>query len=658
MIVYEATKQVFINDVMNNKIASIIEQLYRLKVGQNVNPREKEAWKNSMMYMNNVLNDSSIPNNSGIAIEFKIPYTSKRIDFIITGRDNQKKNVAIIIELKQWTEAEIVDGQDGIVRTFTGGAMREVAHPSYQAWSYAAYIEDFNENVQKDNVKLLPCAYLHNYENVEPKTILSDKYKDYIEKAPVFISGDYLKLRAFINRYVTEGDDKETLYLIENGKIKPSKSLQDCIAEMVKQNKEFILLDNQKVVYETAIEMARKSNEDGKKRCLIVKGGPGTGKTVLAINLLSDLTNKPYEMVCHYVTKNVAPRAVFKAKLKGKEKISKIDNMFKGSGIYTESNKDDIDVILADEAHRLNEKSGMFKNKGENQIKEIINAAKFSVFFIDETQRIDIFDIGSVSEIEKYLDEYGLTGEERKILELESQFRCNGSDGYLAWLDDVLEIRNTANSDGFDLDYDIQIMDNPNDIKNKIFELNKINNKARLVAGYCWDWIKEGKNDTNIHDIVIPEYDFKMSWNLGNSSTWAIDPESVNEVGCIHTSQGLEFDYVGVIIGKDLRFENGRIITDFTKRASTDNSLKGIKTMYQRNPEKALKIADEIIKNTYRTLMTRGQKGCYIYCEDKSLAEYLRQRINRCKEITYDIDEEIEETNLKVAEDEEKYKYE
>ena len=178
MIVYEATKQIFVNDVMDNKIASIIEQLYRLKVGQNVNPREKEAWKNSMMYMNNVLNDSSIPNNSGIAIEFKIPYTSKRIDFIITGRDNQKRNVAIIIELKQWTEAEIVDGQDGIVRTFTGGAMREVAHPSYQAWSYAAYIEDFNENVQSSNVKLLPCAYLHNYEDVEPKTILSDKYKE------------------------------------------------------------------------------------------------------------------------------------------------------------------------------------------------------------------------------------------------------------------------------------------------------------------------------------------------------------------------------------------------------------------------------------------------------------------------------------------------
>ena len=228
----------------------------------------------------------------------------------------------------------------------------------------------------------------------------------------------------------------------------------------------------------------------------------------------------------------------------------------------------------------------------------------------------------------------------------------------MAWLDDVLEIRKTANNDGFDIDYDIQIMDNPNDVKDKIFELNKINNKARLLAGYCWNWIKEGKNDTKVHDIIIPEYNFEMSWNLGSSSTWAIDPESVNEVGCIHTSQGLEFDYAGVIIGKDLRYENGKIITDYTERASTDNSLKGIKKMYKENPEKALKLADEIIKNTYRTLMTRGQKGCYIYCVDKKLAEYLKKRLTQKVEVVYQIDETEHYSNLMVAEDSEGYSYE
>ena len=117
-----------------------------------------------------------------------------------------------------------------------------------------------------------------------------------------------------------------------------------------------------------------------------------------------------------------------------------------------------------------------------------------------------------------------------------------------------------------------------------------------------------------------------MSWNLGNSTTYAIDETSVNEVGCIHTSQGLEFDYVGVIIGKDLRYANGQVITDFTQRARTDNSLKGIKSLNKKDLVRAHKIADEIIKNTYRTLMTRGMKGCYVYCCDEALANYLKER--------------------------------
>ena len=174
------------------------------------------------------------------------------------------------------------------------------------------------------------------------------------------------------------------------------------------------------------------------------------------------------------------------------------------------------------------------------------------------------------------------------------------------------------------------MFDNPNDLRNEIVNKNQVNNKARLVAGYCWDWISEGKDNTNIYDITIPEYNFGMSWNLGSSTTWAIDKNSVNEIGCIHTSQGLEFDYVGVIIGEDIRYENGRIVTDYTKRAKTDQSLKGInKIAREQGIEEANKVADSIIKNTYRTLMTRGMKGCYVYCVDKGLQEYLKFQIKK-----------------------------
>lgn len=205
-----------------------------------------------------------------------------------------------------------------------------------------------------------------------------------------------------------------------------------------------------------------------------------------------------------------------------------------------------------------------------------------------------------------------------------SQFRCNGSDGYLAWLDNVLQIRETANYSLQDINYDIKVLDDPNEVRRPIVEKNEINHRSRMLAGYCWDWIKQGQNDSSVHDIVIE--DFAMSWNLGNS-IFAIDDSSINEVGCIHTSQGLEFDYVGVIIEIDLRYKDGKLITDFNARSRTDQSVKGIKKLYKDDPEAALARADEIIKNTYRTLMTRGMKGCYIYCVDKGLGQHLKSRL-------------------------------
>lgn len=278
--------------------------------------------------------------------------------------------------------------------------------------------------------------------------------------------------------------------------------------------------------------------------------------------------------------------------------------------------------MFIDEAHRLNAKSGLFSNKGENQVKELINAAKLSVFFVDDHQQVTLKDIGSTNEIIKWANFYHTSVYEYTLA---SQFRCNGSDGYLNWIDDVLEVQPTAN-DIFDLDYDVRVYDDPNEVYREVLKHND-NNKARMLAGYCWNWLKVGKDDSSVHDIEIPKYHFGMSWNLGSTSTWAIDKDSVNEAGCIHTCQGLEFDYVGVIIGDDMRYEDGHIVTDFTKRAKTDKSLFGIKKLYKENPEEALEKADHIIKNTYRTLLTRGQKGCFIYCTDKPLAQYLKARL-------------------------------
>lgn len=633
MIVYKATKADFIKHVDNDEISIAIERAYNRRIGK-VKNSEKRAWKNSMLYMYKALNIPQIPDDATVAIEYRIPTTSMRIDFILAGLDKSDKKNVVIIELKQWEEIDEVPDEDGIVKTFINKGKVRTTHPSYQAWTYSCAIEDYNEGVEKNKIALHPCAYLHNYVKRENDPLTSQIYSNYLEKAPVYTQGEVIKLREFIARYVYKGDNEKALYDIEGGRIRPSKSLQDALKLMLDGNEEFKLMDNQKVVFEKIRKTVFKKMLSGKKNVFIIKGGPGTGKSVLAINLLVKLNSAGY--VTQYVSKNSAPREVYQVKLKGNYTQKYIGSLFKGSGCFIDSQKDEIDVLLVDEAHRLNEKSGIFKNKGENQIKEIINSAKLSVFFIDEEQRVTLSDIGSIDEIRRLAKEAGANVIED---ELTAQFRCNGSDGYLNWIDDVLELKNTANFDGFDFDYEIEVVDNPSEMREKILEKNKVNNKARLLAGYCWDWISKG--NYNNYDIVFPEYNFKMKWNLTSKEPWAIGKNSVNEIGCIHTCQGLEFDYVGVIIGEDLRYENNRVISDFSKRAKTDQSLKGIKKLYKNDKEKALEKADEIIKNTYRVLMTRGMKGCYIYCVDKELQKYIKDRINNMtknigyKEIDY-----------------------
>lgn len=619
MIVYSANKTAFINDVRSNRIEKIIESEVRRKLNKNSPRNEILSWKNSLNYMFNILVDDEIPATAGIAIEYNIPLTNKRVDFILTGKDGNLRDTAIIVELKQWSEAEVTH-KDGIVKTHLNGCKRETNHPSYQAWSYAAHIEDYNETVRYESISLKPCAYLHNMDSGD--AVNDPFYKEHTEKAPVFISTDALKLSDFLKRHVKYGDSSNIMYRIEHGVIKPSKNLADSLVSMLQGNHDFLLLDEQKLVYETALDLAHVA-EKGKKQVLIVKGGPGTGKSVVAINLLVELTKR--EKLVQYVSKNSAPRDVFKAKLSGSIKKSRIENLFKGSGNYISCEANYFDVLLIDEAHRLNEKSGMFSNLGENQIKELIQGGRFTVFFIDDAQRIAMQDIGSVESINNWAAALNC---DVTVLELASQFRCNGSDGYLAWVDNVVQLRETANPTLDDIDYDVQVFDSPNELKRAIVSKNLINNKARMVAGYCWDWLS--KKDAAEFDIVFDEFNFKSKWNLSeDGNLWLINPSSVNEVGCIHTCQGLEVDYIGVIIGEDFLVRNGMVITNALKRSSKDKTIKGFKKLLKSDKQKALLIASEIIKNTYRTLMTRGQKGCYIYCVDKETNEYFKSCAER-----------------------------
>ena len=619
MIVYTATKSQFNEDVNLNQISDIILRNLKAKHLSGGQPAEYHSWQNSLHFMRAVMDDPAIPGDVDVAIEYQIPRTSKRVDFMIAGADQYDQSNVVIVELKQWDKAEKVDDiMLHSVRAFTGGGKRIVNHPSYQAYAYATFIKNSSEQVQDDQIGIRPCAYLHNCSQ-ENRTPLDDEiYKTWYEEAPLFDKTQVLLLRDYIKKYISMRSTKgDLLYKIDNGRIRPSKALQDCLASLLKGNEEFILLDDQAVAFDMCKKIMDQCQKDMKKRSIIIRGGPGTGKSVLAVNLLEEFISKGYN--ASYCTKNSAPREAYQrllAKSDLKAQVN-IKQLFRSPFGLCNLAPNFYDCLIIDEAHRLVKK--MYGDwNGENQIKECLNAARFSVFLIDEDQRITTKDIGSVDTIMNWASQLGVHVTMNEETVLQSQFRCNGSDGYIQFINNMLQIGEPVDIDFDQLQFDLRVYDDPNEMRDELREINKINNKARMAAGYCYDWdVKFKRGD---YDIYLKN-DFKAKWNLVSDKVWAINPKSFEEVGCIHTAQGLEFDYVGVSIGRDLRYdpESGKIITD-QNQISKDDKSSGIRTAQTD-------VAERLIKNTYKTLLTRGQKGCFIYCEDSALADYIKSML-------------------------------
>lgn len=666
MIIYKSNAADFKRNVDDNVIADIISDGYINKFGRGVNPSEKRSWNNSMKFMETIVRRSEIPDDCGIMVEYNIPSTSRRIDFVITGHDEEDRSNFVIVELKQWESAEATD-KDGIVETFLARKVRETVHPSYQAQSYRRFLEDMHESVYRDGINPISCAYLHNYNKRDPEPLLEARYTAYVEDTPVFFKQDSEKLEDFIKKYVGKGNGYDMLYEIENGRIKPSKQLIENLTSVFEGNRVFNLIDDQKVAYESIVSAAEKTKG---KKVILVKGGPGTGKSVVAINSLVTLLEKELNV------RFVAPNASFRETLLStlvKDKYAtkkRLQSLFSGSGSFFDAEEDIFDVIICDEAHRL-KGAGAYMYRGESQVEDVMKAGRVSVFFVDDNQMIRPDDEGSMQKVRDTAAILGIPVEE---ITFEAQFRCAGAEGFVNWLDHSLQIKDTANFDGWDRDaFEFKIFENPNDLKEAIFEkdgeiraANSIDvgenelhdslygadnievskedkveneleaedeeyivNSSRLLAGFAWRWTpeKKGNKDAEIDDVIIemPEgqEDFAMPWNSrSNQYTWAMDPDKRDQIGCIHTSQGLEFDYVGVIIGDDLQFrldENGNpeLYASYANYKDTTGK-KGLK-----NNEEAL---TTYVKRIYKVLMSRGIKGCYIYCIDKNVEEYFKTR--------------------------------
>ena len=619
MIVYNDIKRQFVNDVKDNSIADKILDAIKMRGLNAGHEKEYSSWQNSMQFMRNIVDDSEIDDEVRICIEYNIPLTSKRVDFIIAGADKAGNENIVIVELKQWQKAEVVaDDMHYCVKTYIANTDRIVCHPSYQAYSYSCFLKNYSQSLTDESINLVPCAYLHNYQPEYRQTLSNPIYKEWFEVAPFFIKNEVAVFSDFVKKYITKKSSKgDLLYLIDHGRLRPTKALQDSLASMVKGNKEFMLLDEQAVCFDMCLKTMSQCLKDRKKRTIIIQGGPGTGKSVLAINLLMEYINQSLNV--SYVTKNSAPRQAFLNLLTRGNAMrqTEIQQLFRSPFGLSNCDENGYDCLIVDEAHRLVKK--MYGDwSGENQVKECINASLLSIFLLDEDQAVTTKDIGSIKEIQYWCKELGsrlIITDETKLV---SQFRCNGSDAYIQFIDDLLQrLPETVHVDLSELNFDFKVFDDPNEMREALRDKNQINNKSRMVAGYCYDWnVKHRRGDW---DIMLGD-NFKAKWNLENDKVWAINPSSFEEVGCIHTAQGLEFDYVGVFIGKDLIYNpTTRRIESNKEAISKDDKSSGIRSAKQEK-------AHQLILNTYKTLLTRGQKGCYIYCEDPELRKYIKSR--------------------------------
>ena len=620
---WEGNTGQFIEDTIQNQIADKLKASFLKYKGFKPTDSEVASWVNSLQFLKNSIEYNAL-NDLMIILEYDLPYSTNRIDAMLFGKGTDQTDNVVVLELKQWSEVKDCD-VEGNVKTFLGRAERMVAHPSFQVRGYHYYLSDFLEVFnQSPQTSLSSCVYAHNYSTMNEPVLLYPKFRPIIEQFPVFGKEDFGKLGDYLKARLSVGKGLEIYSRFLMSGIRPSKKLIDHTKDMVGGQQIFNLIDDQIAANNTIIDRAKKSAKLKKKSVIIIQGGPGTGKSVIALNALAELLSM--NLVVYHATGSAAFTKTLR-KLLG-YRVGRFFKFF-NSFSHKKTKENEIDVLICDEAHRIRETSNDRYTPSEfrsemRQVDELIRVAKVSIFFVDDYQVVRPTEIGSSKMIREAAEKVGA---EIFDFELKTQFRCSGSDGYLNWIDNTLAIRETANPTLTRSDkMEFKIFDSPQTLYEAIKKKNEEKpNSARLVAGFCWTWSDPNPDGTLKEDVIIG--DFRMPWEgkegkklakgIPEAPYWAFDPEGVNQIGSIYTIQGFEFEYVGVIFAKDLVY---------------DPVSKGWKADSKNSSDPQVKRAKEedfirYVKNVYRTLLTRGMKGCYVYFMDENTRKFVESRL-------------------------------
>ncbi|XVQ08554.1 DNA/RNA helicase domain-containing protein [Spirillospora sp. CA-255316] len=602
-----------------SRFAAVLAEQLKMRDGITVSASEQRSWERSLPVLAHDLVEAGL-GQVEMLIEYQLPLTSKRADVVLAGVDRRTNGDAyVIVELKQWSRAEVWedDPHRVLVHNMTG---KPKLHPALQAKGYSDYIFDFVSVLAEHWDAVHAVAYLHNaakLDVVDLYDVVEDDRTRLFTQSTRGAFVDYLKDR------FAPAPGREAADRLLTSAVRPSKQLLKYAAEEIRNREQFVLLAEQRLAYEMVWHAVDKARREDVKTVVVITGGPGSGKSVIALSLLGELSRQKYS-VLHATGSKSFTETMRRYVAKGSPKTKA---MFKYFNNFMDAGKNDLDVLICDEAHRIREVSAnrftpARLRTGRPQVEELLDAARVPVFLLDEHQVVRPGEMGTLDRIREHAEARGLTVH---TVSLDEQFRCGGSRKYEEWVLNLLGLDGGSPQPWTGDDhFEVTLADSPYDLEALMRERSEQGYSARMTAGFCWPWSEPHKDATGAHslvaDVVIGGW--AHPWNVKGdravgdappSQLWATHEGGFGQVGCVYTAQGFEYDWNGVILGPDLVYRDGKLITK--RAASRDPALKP-RTVSDE-------AADRLIRNTYKVLLTRGMVGTALYSVDKETQDYL-----------------------------------
>ncbi|KAF4406840.1 DUF2075 domain-containing protein [Streptomyces lycii] len=623
MLVRASAETVAVMAFDSSLFLHLTDQFVRMH-GYRPTASEARSWERSIPALASALNDAGL-GSVEVMIEYALPLNSKRADAVLAGVHPVTGEPSyVVVELKQWSQA--VPDEDDPELCRIDVYTHPVLNPVEQVRRYCDYLVNFNGAVSGHPERVSGVAYLHNATEFGVTGLRELEVDDRGQMFTAQRRGEFIEyLRGKLSDKhpgARAADD------LTDGRTAPSRQLMSVAAREVREREQFVLLDEQQVAYRTVLNAVRRAKRADHKEVIVITGGPGTGKSVIALSLLGELFRQGVPAL-HATGSQSFTKTM--RKVAGARK-REVQDLFKYFNSFMTAEKNSLEVLLCDEAHRIRETSALrytpaAQRTGKPQIDELIDVARVPVFLLDEHQVVRPGEMGTVAEIEAAAAAKGLSS---RVIPLDSQFRCGGSDAYLRWVVRLLGLE-PGGPVVWEPDdrMELRVADGPAEMEAFLEGRRSRGYGARMAAGYCWTWSKEPRPGEPLPaDVKIG--DWARPWNVRGdravsgappSALWATDPAGFGQVGCVYTAQGFEYDWSGVIIGPDLVWRGDHWVTDRT--ASKDPVFK------KSTPNETV---DRLIRNTYKVLLTRGMVGTVVCSTDRETQEKLRELIGTSRE--------------------------